>query len=242
MREAIRDHGVDAPISVVPTGIDLRSKHHHQALPELFAKYDLGDPARLLGKRLLVSVGRLGREKNICFLVRALAIIRQRHDVHFLMIGDGPDRGEVEELIERLGLGSNITLVGYVDHEDVFAFLSHGELFIFASLTETQGLVLLESMAVGTPVVALEGIGVSDLLEHDAGGLTTRPTMVEFTNAVDRMLGDPDLLAEKAAEARNRATEWSEENQVSRIISIYHESVADFRKHGLPRFRHRPRF
>ena len=242
MRAAILEHGVDAPISVIPTGIDMRVERPAQALSDLLAKYAFGDPHRIQGKRLLVSVGRLGREKNICYLIRALAIIKERHDVHFLMIGNGPDRDEIEELIKRLGLGNRVTLVGYVKHEDVFAFIEQSDLFIFASVTETQGLVLLESMAVGTPVVAIEGIGVSDLLEHDTGGIATRPSMVDFTGAVDRMLSDNELLHRKSVEALNTAHEWSEENQVSTIVRIYAESIADFRRHGLPRFRHRQRF
>ena len=127
-------------------------------------------------------------------------------------------------------------------HEDVFAFIEQSDLFIFASVTETQGLVLLESMAVGTPAVAIEGIGVSDLLEHDTGGFATRSSMVAFTDAVDRILSDDELLHRKSVEARNRANEWSMENQVSRIVRTYEDSIKDFRRHGLPRYRHRHRF
>ena len=242
MRAAILEHGVDAPISVIPTGIDMRVERPIQTLPDLLAKYDFENPARISGKRILVSVGRLGREKNICYLIRALAIIKERHDVHFLMIGNGPDRGEIEELIDRLGLEDRVTLLGYVGHEDVFAFIEQSDLFIFASVTETQGLVLLESMAVGTPTVAIEGIGVSDLLEHDAGGFATRSSMVDFTDAVDRMLSDDELLQRKSVEARNRANEWSVENQVSKIVRTYEDSIEDFRRYGLPRYRHRHRF
>ncbi len=242
MRAAILEHGVDAPISVIPTGTDMRMERPTQALSDLLAKYDFRNPARISGKRLLVSVGRLGREKNICYLIRALAIVKERHDVHFLMIGNGPDRGEIEELIDRLGLEDRVTLLGYVGHEDVFAFIEQSDLFIFASVTETQGLVLLESMAVGTPVVAIEGIGVSDLLDHDIGGFATRSSMVDFTDAVDRMLSDDELLHRKSVEARNRANEWSVEKQVSRIVRTYEDSIEDFRRHGLPRYRRRHRF
>ncbi len=242
MRTAILEYGVDAPISVIPTGIDMRVERPTQALSDLFERYGLGDPARLSGKRLLVSVGRLGREKNIGYLIRALAIISDRHNVHFLMIGDGPDRSEIEELIDRLGLGDHVTLLGYVKHEDVFGFIEQSDLFIFASVTETQGLVLLESMSAGTPVVAIEGNGVSDLLEHDTGGLAIRPSMVNFTDAVDRMLSDDELLHRKSIEALNRAHEWSVVNQVSSIIRTYEDSIEDFRRHGLPRYRRRQRF
>jgi 1,2-diacylglycerol 3-alpha-glucosyltransferase len=242
MREAIIGHGVDAPISVVPTGIEMRSEQPTKSIDDLFDQYNLGDPTRVAGKRLLVSVGRLGREKNICYLMRALAIIKERHDVHLLMIGNGPDREEVEQLIDRLGLGDRVTLVGYVSHDDVFAFIRNSDLFVFSSVTETQGLVLLESMAVGTPVVAIEGIGVSDLLEDNAGGLATTSSMVDFTTAVDRFLSDDHFLATKRDEALGRAREWSVENQVSKITRIYADSMVDFKQHGLPRYHHRHRF
>ena len=242
MRAAIREHGVDAPISVVPTGIDMRADYPSSSLEELFARYDLGDPVRVAGKRLLVSVGRLGREKNIRFLIRAVAKIAEYHDVHLLMIGDGPDRAEVEELIAELNLADRVTLVGYVSHRDVFALLKLAELFLFSSMTETQGLGLLESMAMGTPVVAIEGIGVSDLLEHNAGGFAVSCDMTEFTTTARRMLDDGDLRRRKAKEALLRAREWSVENQVSTITRIYTNSISDFREHGLPRLNHRQRF
>jgi len=242
MRKAIMDHGVDAPISVVPTGIDPDRKHPETSMQELFTKYRLGDAARLEGKRLLVSVGRLGREKNICFLIRALARIRKSHDIHFIMIGHGPDRGEVEEMIDRVGVSDCVTLAGYVEHEDVFAITRLCDLFIFASVTETQGLVLLESMSVGTPVVAVEGIGVSDLLEGDRGGYTTSHNQIAFTAAVNRMLDDDLLLQRKSEDALQRSLEWTEAKQVSKIVAIYERSIAEFKEHGLPRFRHRQRF
>lgn len=242
MREIIRGHGVDAPVSVVPTGIDLSLRRTVRGLPELFKKYRLGPIEHVQGKRLLISVGRLGREKNICFLIRAMESIRQRHDVHFLMIGNGPDREEIETEIDRLGLADRVTLVGYVEHEDVFSFLEQSELFIFASLTETQGLVLLESMAMGTPVVALEGIGVADLLEDDTGGLLAREDLDEFTDAVDRILTDHALFERKRAQALERARGWSVENQIVKIVDVYRQSMSDCRRHGLPRYRHRHRF
>lgn len=242
MREAILSHGVDAPVSVVPTGIDPALHYPSTSLEKLFAKYGLGDTGRLHGKRLLVSVGRLGREKNICFLIRALAMIEESHDVHFVMIGNGPDRDEVESAIAELGISNRVTLAGYVDHEDVFAFMQLCELFIFASVTETQGLVLLESMSVGTPVVAIAGIGVSDLLEGDRGGFTTGNDLEEFVTRVNQVLSDRHLLQLKSADALERSHEWTVEKQVAKIVRIYEESILDFRRHGLPRFRHRRRF
>jgi len=242
MRQTIQGHGVEAPVSVVPTGVEMRGDRQQTPLDTLFLKYDLGDVSRLEGKRLLISVGRLGREKNVCYLIRALSVIRERHDVHFLMIGDGPDRREVEELVDELDLADHVTLAGYVEHEDVFAFIRHSDLFIFSSVTETQGLALLESMAVGTPVVAIAGYGVSDLLENSTGGFTTSSSMIEFTGAVDRMLSDDSLLREKGKEALERAHDWSVESQVAKIVGIYAESIRDFQAHGLPRHGHRPRY
>lgn len=239
MRKDLLEHGVDAPISVVPTGVDLRVEHPRRIMGELFEKYNLGDPGRIAGRRLLVSIGRLGREKNICFLVRALAILKAKHDVHLLMIGDGPDRGEIEREVRDLGLSGRVSLPGYVRYEDVFSFLGLAQLFIFASVTETQGLVLLESMAVGTPVVAVAGTGISDLMENDAGGLTTKHNVEEFAEAVDRLLTDEPLRRSKSAEAVSRARELSVENLVGDIVSIYDKSIEELRLYGPPRLGHR---
>jgi glycosyltransferase involved in cell wall biosynthesis len=243
MAELIASYGVDCPIEVIPTGIDLSGLSLTDDVSRIFRTYGLGDFGRLGGKVLLSSVGRLGREKNIGFLIRAVHELKGRGaDVHLIMIGDGPDRPEVEAEIERLGLQDDVTLTGYLDRKDVLSVICRSEIFVFASQTETQGLVLLESMAVGTPVVALRGPGVNDLMDGEIGGFTTVGDIRLFADAVQRLIEDDKLRESKIQSARERANELSVTNQARKLVDLYRVSIEEFSRHGLPRYRHRHRY
>lgn len=243
IKDEILSYGVDAPVTVIPTGIDLQDRETSTPLATLFDRYGLGDPGRIHGKRLLVSVGRLGREKNIRFLVRAASRIRDAGEpFHFFMIGDGPDRREIEEEIRARDLAAEVTITGYLDRDDVLSFLRACDLFIFASKTETQGLVLLESLSVGTPVVAISSTGVDDLIGENVGGILTRDDPDEFAETVVHLLRTPRLYRAKRREARGRASLWSVENQARRVIAVYEAAIREMRRHGIPRFRRHHRF
>ncbi len=243
IKEAILSYGVDAPITVIPTGIDLANRNTETPLEHLLERYRLGSVEGLAGKKLLVSVGRLGREKNIRFLIRAVSRIRDvGRPFHFFMIGDGPDRGQIEEEIRQRSIEDHVTLTGYLDRDDVLSFLRASDLFIFASKTETQGLVLLESMAVGTPVVAIRASGVSDLIGDDIGGILTPDDVDEFSKTVLDLLGAPALYRKKRRQALYRSSLWSVENQARRLLAVYEAAIVEFRRHGMPRFRRRHRF
>jgi 1,2-diacylglycerol 3-alpha-glucosyltransferase len=239
----IRGYGVDAPIAVIPTGVDISAAGLSDDVTSVFRRHHLKVPTGLAGSALLTSVGRLGREKNILFLIRAVARLMKRgENVHLIMIGDGPDRKEIEDEIDRLGCESAVTLTGYLDRTEVLSLIKLSALFVFASQTETQGLVLLESMAVGTPVVALHGPGVTDLMDGDIGGCATSPDIEQFVDAVRKLLHDEQLREAKARGALARAAEWSMTNETRKLLDVYRRSIAEFRHHGLPRYRHRHRY
>jgi glycosyltransferase involved in cell wall biosynthesis len=129
-------------ITVVPCGIDL------QQLGAVFvseASYDI------------VSAGRLIKEKNIDLLIRAVGLIREsKPDVKCLIIGDGPERGKLVNLVTELGLGQNINFTGFLERaDDVFAFMKSAKVFVLPSTREGFGIVVLEANACGLPVIAV---------------------------------------------------------------------------------------
>jgi glycosyltransferase involved in cell wall biosynthesis len=236
IRTELKSYGVDAPIDVIPTGIETRRAHAFLNPEKLKGKY--GIPA---DRPCLLYVGRLGPEKNVAFLFEVMQELRQRHEpAHLLIIGDGPDRHRLEGLVHQGGLTENVTFAGYIPREEVFSFYRMADLFVFASLTETQGLVLLESMSVGTPAVAVSAMGVADLLSDGRGGIPVRPRPEEFANAVRSMLSDSSLFEAKREEALAKADEWSVPRSTDRILWFYEESLRDYKRHGMPRHRRRP--
>ncbi len=237
IKEEIIGYGVDAPIDIIPTGIEVIPNRVFVEPARLKAQYNIPTD-----KKLLAFVGRLGREKNVNFLLQVLADLRVvRKDLHLVIVGDGPDRPPMQKLAAKLGITDAVTFTGYMKREQVFSIFHMSELFVFASVTETQGLVLLEAMSVGTPCVAVDAMGVGDLLSDHRGGILTRLSIPEFCRRVDELLSDGKLYATKKREAVEKAKEWSVEVMTDRLERCFLQSISDFRRHGLPRHSRRRR-
>ena len=222
-REILEGYGVETPMTVLPTGLDLE---------ELSG----GDGARFrdcLGvapeRPLLVHVGRMAHEKNVDFLLRVVDGVRNEiPDVLLVLAGEGPARKHLEGFTGRLRLGSHVRFVGYLDRngplQDCFA---SGDLFLFASRTETQGLVLLESMALGTPLVSTAVLGTRDVLASGLGCEVVPEEESEFAAAIVRLLRDRPRLEAMAIEARQEVAErWTIQATTDRLLTeVYGEIV-----------------
>lgn len=232
IRRELKSYGVDAPIDVIPTGIETRRSHAFLNPAKLKGKYGIQPD-----EPCLLYVGRLGPEKNVQFLFDVMSELRERgRRVQLLIVGDGPDRARLEGLVRSQDLGSAVTFAGYIPREEVFSFYHMTDLFVFASETETQGLVLLEAMSVGTPVVAVAVMGVADLMTDNRGGIAVRPRVDEFANAVESLLDNDELYRRKRDEAEHKAHDWSVTRSVDRLLWFYEESIRDHRAHGMPRY------
>ncbi len=228
---SLRDHicaaGVRVPVEIIPTGTDFGAPRTPR--PREQVRRELGIPA---GRRVLGFVGRMAAEKNIGFLLDALLrLAAQSLDCHLVMVGDGPGRPELERRTDALGLRGRVSFTGYVARERTFDYYALSEVFVFPSLTETQGIVLLEAMSAGTPVVALSAMGVAELMADGRGGLTVGPgDLAGFVAATRRLLDDRALREAKAREARAKASEWSIEATTQRVLGCYERAIADYRR------------
>jgi 1,2-diacylglycerol 3-alpha-glucosyltransferase len=215
--DALAAYGVATPMQVIPTGLDLD-------------RFQAGDGARFRrqygippDRPVLVHVGRVAHEKNIDFLLQVLHRVHETFpDVLLMIVGEGPAQHHLERLGERLGLGQNLLFVGYLDRErELLDCYRAGDVFVFASRTETQGLVLLESMALGVPVVALAEMGTRDILGPARGALVAENDSGDFAEKVLRLLREPDLRAELSADARVYAETWSAPALAQRLLDLY---------------------
>lgn len=228
---ALRDHisaaGVRVPIEVIPTGTDFRVRHTPR--PREQVRRELRIPP---GRRVLGFVGRMAAEKNIGFLLDALRELAAAGvDCHLVMVGDGPGRPELERKTDALRLRDRVSFTGYLPRERTFDYYALSEVFLFPSLTETQGIVLLESMSAGTPVVAVSAMGVAELMADGRGGLTVEPgDLSGFVAATRRLLADGALREAKAREGRAKAGEWSIEATTQRVLGCYRRAIADYRR------------
>ncbi len=217
MLTTLTAYGVRSPMTILPTGISMGE----------FAGGDGASFRRLHGipaeRPLLVHVGRVAFEKNIDFLLRMLTHARARHpDVLLLIAGEGPALPHLKSMARRLRLDANLQFIGYLDRAvALLDCFRAGDVFVFASRTETQGLVLLEAMALGVPVVALAEMGAIDILEAGAGAVTAPPDEQAFADAVCLLLDSPSLRRRLAAEGRRFAASWDAAAQARRLADFY---------------------
>lgn len=219
MRERLCEYGVTSPMHVLPTGIPLNrfamgnreAFREHHAIPAW--------------RPTALFVGRVAHEKNIDFLIDALAIACKRlPELLLLVTGEGPALDALRHKAKAMGLGENVRFLGYLDREkelpDCYAA---ADVFTFASRTETQGLVLLEAMAMGLPVVALAAMGTRDILEPGRGCLAPEDDVAAFAEAMVRVLEDGGLRNRMADEARDYAREWADDHLAGRLATLYGE-------------------
>jgi len=222
MLDVLRDYGIQTAAEVIPTGIDL--DQFSQGDGQRFrARHDI-PPER----PVLVLVSRLAFEKNIEFILRALVRIKAEvPDVLLVIAGEGPAQRDLERLAEQLGLADNTRFLGYLNRdgslEDCYRA---GTAFLFASRTETQGLVLLEAMALGVPVVSTAVMGTKEVLGDGQGALIAEEDEADFAGKAVRLLKDPTLRKRLAREAVEHAHDWSAPVLADRLLKFY-ERVID---------------
>ena len=216
MRGALQSYNVKAPIEVIPTGIRL----------ERFKGRDAKRYRELKGykpsDKLLLFMGRVAEEKNIDFLLKVLKGLKPEiPQLQFLIAGEGPAKKRLEKLVVEMGLSDSVHFAGYLSKEDWRDCYAGSDLFVFASVTETQGLVVTEAMAAETPVVAVGEMGIKDVMASGKGGVMTKLDEAEFSAAVKRMMTDGAFYAQKKGETLAEADKWSSTSMAKRMLEAY---------------------
>jgi glycosyltransferase involved in cell wall biosynthesis len=225
MLEVMRDYGVTTHAEVIPTGLE----------PESFAPGDGVGFRERYGiapdRPMLLFVGRVAHEKNIGFLLKVLQQVRQSvPEVLLVIAGEGPARDGLEREVEALGLVGNILFIGYLDrHTELNGCYRSADIFVFSSRTETQGLVLLEAMAQGVPVVSTAKMGTRDVLKEGAGVWIAEEEVEDFSGKVLRMLGDADARAKLGDAGREYSHQWSAGSMAERMLGFYQTAITRYK-------------
>jgi glycosyltransferase involved in cell wall biosynthesis len=221
MRDALVAYGVRTPIAVIPTGLE----------PDRFEPGDgAGFRARFAipaARPVLVHVGRVAHEKNIDFLLRMLVKVRaQIPDVLLLIAGEGPALNHCRRLAASLDLDRSVLFAGYLDRRrELLDCYRAGDLFVFASRTETQGLVLLESMAQGVPVVSTAHMGTIDVLGPGRGCAVVEEQEYLFATTVISLLSDAVARRRLGRDAMAYAATWSSRELAIRLAGLYRDAT-----------------
>jgi len=205
MAERLQSYGVAVPFRVVPTGIPL----------DHFGRGDGAAFRQRLGLApetpVALFVGRVAGEKNIDYLLHAhRQALVSLPELQLVIAGEGPALPALQQLARELGTSERVSFVGYLDRRtELPACYAAADTFVFASRTETQGLVLLEAMAEGIPVVALAVMGTRDILTPGRGCLVPEDNEAAFAEALVELLQDAEKRQRLAREAREYVQEWS---------------------------------
>lgn len=217
MQDALLAYGVNCPMHIIPTGLEMKQ----------FTSANAAEFRRKLGiepdSPTLVHVGRIAHEKNIDFLLRMLQRLREQvPKVVLIVAGEGPALEHCKDHVAKLGLGQQVRFVGYLSRDgELWDCYRAGDIFVFASRTETQGLVLLEAMALGVPVVSTAYMGTIDIVTPQRGALIAPEDEQAFAATVAQLLRDPARRAALAAEAPVYAATWSASAMAGKLTALY---------------------
>jgi glycosyltransferase involved in cell wall biosynthesis len=218
----LEKRGVNVPVAVVPTGIDCQqfSRGKGRTLRD-----SAGIPARAF---LLGIVGRAVPEKNFAFLAKAAALfVKKTKNAYFMVVGDGPSLAEVREIFTEEGVQDYLICTGMLKGQRLLDAYKALDVFVFASHSETQGLVLIEAMAAGTPVVAVNAPGVREVVVDGKNGrLIAHDDAGQFGDALEWVARQgPAGRAALKREARATARRFSVTKSVTRILRIYRDTL-----------------
>ncbi len=214
----IRQRGVRAPITVIPTGIDVGARRKGRGA-DFRRRHGLAPESFVVG-----YLGRVVEAKNMAFLMQAVVkFLQQNRDSWFLVVGDGESTDDVRRQAQAGGVEDRVVMTGSLTGQAVVDAYAAMDTFAFASTTETQGIVLIESLCAGVPVVALDAPGTRDSIADNRNGLLLAPdaSCEEFAAQLHRVKHDADLRCRLSKEARRRARDFDRKKSADRLMAVY---------------------
>ena len=217
MREALLHYGIEKRIEILPTGLPAERFRPGDG-PAFRRRHDLNQD-----RPLLLFVGRAAHEKNIGFLLEMmLALKALASDSLLLIAGEGPAAHSLRAQSTRMGLDGSVRFLGYFERSgELQDCYSAADAFVFSSLTETQGLVLLEAMAQGIPVVAIPRMGTIDILGPNLGCRPAPNDPTGFAQVVRDLLADRAACRALGEEGRRYAHTWASSTMAQRLSALY---------------------
>ena len=217
VKDELVSYGVKKDIEVISGGIELdRFKSREPG----FLRNKIGLSSK---DRVILYLGRLGKEKNIDFIIRSLEqLLKREKDTYLAIVGGGPEQEGLEELVSSLDLKRKVLFTGFIERIDVPKIYSDSDIFAFASNTETQGLTVPEAMAAALPVVVVKDPAFEDIVFDGRTGLVSSSDEAEFANKVETLLTDSNLAEKLGLSGKELVAEkFSASTQAKGILAAY---------------------
>ncbi|MBW6440614.1 glycosyltransferase family 4 protein [Patescibacteria group bacterium] len=222
IKTLLRDHKIVAPISIIPSGIDIDNFANSTCQRnQIREKYKIKSD-----EIMLITASRLVEEKNIKFIVESFSLMKKKFGkIKLMIVGDGAVRKELEEMAKNIGLEKDVVFTGLVDKNEIINLYQASDIFVFASHTETQGLVAVEAMAAGSPVVAIRASGIEDIVQDGEDGFLTSNSEEEFAEKVLQIAGNEELRKKMAEKAKENARKFEIVPWVEKIVKLYRSLI-----------------
>ena len=206
-------------VIIVPNGIDIKIRKNDKL--KLRKKYSFDK-----NEKILLHVGRITKEKNIDFIIKSCSkLLEQKSNYKLVITSDGPYREELEKLASKLGIEKNVVFTGYLSKNSLDDFYTLSDIFVMASKTETQGMVLIEAALRKRPTGVLDSPVIGDFVKENGTGLVASES--DFSDAIEKVYGKRNKFSSDCLKA---AKKYDIKECTKQLISVY-ESAIDAHKH-----------
>ncbi len=220
MKDLIGNYKIKKDIIVIPNAIDIN----------IFRKKDIQN-VTMLKKELEISpddivviyVGRVSLEKNIDKIIKAMAIIRDNKidNFKFIVVGDGTAVKELNSLAGSLRLNKKVKFVGAIDREMVRNYYQVGDIFAFSSTSETFGMVIIEALASGLPVLAVKAPGAIDIIQDGFDGILVEDNVPQFAEQLENLIQNRGLRQRLSSNALQTVKRYSSDVISDQVLALY---------------------
>lgn len=223
----IKERGVVSPVVEIPTGVDFDffSIGNRKQFRE---EFQIPQDAFVIG-----HLGRLAPEKNLEFLAQAISdAMRDVPNSRFLVVGDGPSEEEIVRIFRKKGIEDCLIMAGKQTGTRLSDAFHAMDLFVFASKSETQGMVLIEAMASGLPVIAIDAPGVREVVSNSENGILLPGDVsgLRFSETVRDAILDPQKISRWRKFALKTALQFDRKKCAEKLYRLYQEAINDTKK------------
>lgn len=228
VEEELRRYGVKKPITVIPSGIDVGK---FRSAEKGFLRKKTG----IMDGPLVLFVGRLGKEKSVDFLIKSFAkVLKEVPSSHFLIVGDGVEKNRLKALSSRLKLGESVRFLGEFDQAEMHKVYKDSDVFVFASTTETQGLIVPEALASGVPVVVVKDPAY-EAIENGKNGFMVEKNEKDFAEKITLLLKDHKKREQMSKNAAETAKSFDVSLMVDKMEEAYYKIIDQNNKLSITR-------
>ena len=221
VKAELRSYGVTKPVYVIPGRLDL-DRFRKVAKGYLRKKLRLGKEVSII-----LYVGRLGKEKSVDLIIKSFSLVNKvQKNTALVIAGDGPEREKLEKVAKKEGIGKKTFFTGFINRDQIPLVYKDADIFVFASQTETQGLVVPEALASGLPCVVVNDPAFKEVIVDGDNGLLANNKPTDFSSKIIKLLESPLLRRKLGANAKKFAkANFSIEQQVEEHVEVYRKAL-----------------